>query len=82
MSPLKRKKIERIITKRQFKKVSNAGRLAVALATHMFREKVMRVSSVTGDHGRRQALDEGKMSEIEKIIVAMYGDKVDDIEGM
>ena len=62
----KKKKIERIITQRQFKKVSNAGRLAVALTTHMFGEKVMRVSSVTGDHGRHQALDEGKMSEIDK----------------
>ena len=40
----------------------------------------MLISSVTGDHGRRQALDEDKMSEIEKTIVTMYQEKVDDID--
>ena len=75
-----KKKIERILSQRQFQKVSNAGRLAVALAMHMFGEKVLLVSSVTGDHGRRKALDEEKISEIEKVIVAMYQGKVNDIE--
>ena len=55
------------------------GRLAVALAVHMFGEKVLLVSSVTGDHGRCKALDEEKISEIE-VIVAMYQGKVNDIE--
>lgn len=75
-----KKKIERILSQQQFQKVNNVGRLAVALAVHMFGERVMWISSITGDHGCRQALDEDKMSEIEKIIVAMYQDKLDDID--
>ena len=76
----RKRKIERTLSQRQFHKVSNTGRLAVALAMHMFGEKVLLVSSVTGDHGCRKALDEEKISEIEKVIVAMYQGKVNDTE--
>ena len=72
-----KKKIERILSPRQFQKASNAGSLAVALAMHMFGETVLLVSLVTGDHGRRKALDEEKFSEIN---VAMYQGKINDIE--
>lgn len=46
--------------------------MAIALAVVMFGESALKVSYVTGDHGRLQALNEVKMLEIERIITVIY----------
>lgn len=56
----KKKKIERIVSQRQYQKLEKAERLAVALAALMFGENILKVSSVTGDYGRLQPLNKEK----------------------
>lgn len=66
---------------RLFKDASNAGRLAVQLATKMFfDEKTLGESSLTGEHGKLKILDEERLADIEDIILRIYRGKVTDIK--
>ena len=74
-------KIEKILKQRLFKEPSNAGRLAVRLASDIFfDEKTLGESSLTGDHGKLKVLDEQRIGDIEDIVVRMYRGKVTDIK--
>ena len=73
-------KIEKIIKQRLFRDPTKAGRLATRLAMEVFfDEKTLGESSLAGDRGKLNVLDEGKMADIEDIIVRMYRGKVKDI---
>ena len=52
-----KKKIERIVSQRQYQKIEKAGRLAVALAALMFGEIILKVSSVRRLRRKKAATD-------------------------
>ncbi len=56
-----------------YQDISNAGRLAIALARQVFfGDKVMRNSSLAGNLGKYDVLSEEKLAQIEDIIFKMY----------
>ncbi len=74
------KKIEKILKNPLFKDSANAGRLAIALACNVFfGSDILARSSLGGSHGKYRTLEEGKLVEIEAIVVKLYRHKDPDV---